>query len=79
MTTISLKLQAHDLERLKSLAKERRTTQSALVRQAIQRLLKEPKADKARSFRDTVRDLSGIVDGPADLSTNPKHMDGYGK
>jgi hypothetical protein len=34
------------------------------------------------SFLDTVPDLAGSVDspdGPSDLATHPKHMEGYGR
>jgi len=79
MTTISLRLSRHHAERLKSLARERRTTKAALVRQAIEGLINDAPAGKGESFLDSVRDLAGIIDGPGDLSTNPKRMEGYGK
>jgi predicted transcriptional regulator len=31
------------------------------------------------SFLDGIEHLVGSVDGPSDLSTNPKHMEGYGR
>ena len=31
------------------------------------------------SFLDGIEHLIGSVDGPPDLSTNPKHMEGFGK
>jgi predicted transcriptional regulator len=79
MVTISLKLPPHDDARLRSLAKERRTTKSAIIRQAIQGLLRNSRPRKAQSFLDSAVDLAGILDGPGDLSTNPEHMKGFGK
>ena len=31
------------------------------------------------SFLDAAREFIGCVEGPGDLSTNPKYMEGYGK
>ena len=31
------------------------------------------------SFLDGIEHLVGSVDGPSDLSSNPKHMEGYGR
>lgn len=37
-------------------------------------------AAKRGSFYDAMKDIIGIVQGtPADLSTNPKHMEGFGR
>lgn len=36
----------------------------------------EPKPD---SFLDGIEHLVGSVEGPSDLSTNPEHMEGYGR
>lgn len=33
----------------------------------------------AKSVLDLAGDLVGCVDGPPDLATNPKHLDGYGQ
>jgi len=74
MTTISLKLPPHDLERLKAMARERRTSKSALVRQAIKNLVKDGQPAVQESLLDRMEDMVGIVDGPEDLSTNPKHL-----
>jgi len=34
---------------------------------------------KGKSSYDRIKHLSGIIKGPGDLSTNPKHMEGYGQ
>lgn len=56
---------------------------SAVLREALATYLAEPKAatrgTKAGSFADLARDLAGSVDGPPDLSTNPKYLKGFGR
>lgn len=37
---------------------------------------KEPQSE---SFLDGIEHLVGSVEGPSDLSTNPEHMEGYGR
>jgi hypothetical protein len=39
----------------------------------------EAEMPKPGSVLDLASDLCGCVVGPADLSTNPKYMGGYGK
>jgi Arc/MetJ-type ribon-helix-helix transcriptional regulator len=74
MVTISLKLSRQDHEQLRSMATKQRTTKSAIIRQAVRNLLKKDNPPVKESFLDSVRDLVGIVDGPKDLSTNPKYL-----
>jgi hypothetical protein len=31
------------------------------------------------SLYERIKHLAGVIDGPGDLSTNPKHMEGYGR
>jgi len=74
MVTISLKLSQKDDDRLKSLAAKRRTTKSAIIRQAVRKLLKNPNPAPKGSFLDGIEDLVGKFPGPRDLSTNPKYL-----
>lgn len=44
----------------------------------LRRAASAPRAETPSMF-ELVKDLAGSVeDGPADLSTNPEHMNGYG-
>ena len=78
MRTVCVKL-PEDLERaLTKLVKQRRTTRSAVVREAIEAYTRVPK--RPLSFTEAAGDLVGCVrGGPRDLSTNPKHMEGFGR
>ncbi len=79
MKTLSLKV-PDDLDaRLAAAARERRTTKSTLVRDA----LREALARRCRSGRTSclarASDLAGCVSGPADLSVNKRRLAGYGR
>lgn len=66
-----------------------------LVREALEKLLDEragvarsPKASNGldaqpfpdgKSAYDMMKDVCGIFEGPGDLSTNPKYMEGFGE
>jgi Arc/MetJ-type ribon-helix-helix transcriptional regulator len=75
MRTVSFKL-PEDLDNaLNELARTRRSSRSALVREALESLAK----GKCRSVTALAGDLVGSVAGPSDLATNRKHLSGYGK
>lgn len=75
MRTISFKLSERLDDALSDLARRRNLSRSAIVREALETMA----TDKRRSVTAVVDELVGSVDGPANLSTNPKHMAGYGK
>ncbi len=75
MRTVSFKLPPDLDDRLSRLAEARRTSRSALVREALSSL---PPED-GRSVTALAGDLIGSLDGPEDLSTNERHLDGYGE
>jgi metal-responsive CopG/Arc/MetJ family transcriptional regulator len=79
MKTVAVKLPV-DLEiRLQAAVAQRRTTRSRFLRDLIAAHLRatRPAKDSALARAgDLVGCLSG---GPADLSTNPKHLKGYGR
>jgi len=77
MRTVSFKLPLELDEALDELARTRRTTRSELVREAIEALAKA--GGKRPSVTALTADLVGSVGGPGDLSTNKKHLAGYGK
>ncbi|MGO9838111.1 MAG: CopG family transcriptional regulator [Polyangiaceae bacterium] len=59
--------------KLTRLATKRRVSRSELIRTALIEL-----KERGGSSLDSIADLVGAVDGPRDLSTNPKHMEGFG-
>ncbi|HKY37577.1 MAG TPA: CopG family transcriptional regulator [Polyangiaceae bacterium] len=75
MKTVSFKLPEKLDQELNELARVRKSSRSALVREALAALAR----GKRNSVTSAARDLVGSIAGPSDLSTNPKHMSGYGK
>ena len=75
MRTVSFKLSDRLDDALSDLARRRKSSRSALVRAALEALA----TGKRRSVTAVVDELVGPLNGPADLSTNSKHMAGYGK
>lgn len=60
-------------------AKARRVTKSRLVRESLERALKNQPPAEAVSCYDLARDLAGAVKGlPRDLATNSKYMEDFG-
>ena len=75
MRTVSFKLPADLDEALDELARRRRSSRSAVVRGALEAFA----ADWSRSVTALAGDLVGSLEGPGDLSTNPKYMADFGK
>jgi Arc/MetJ-type ribon-helix-helix transcriptional regulator len=78
MRTLTVKLPPALEARLEALVRKRKQSKSELVREAIARLVDEREAPGG-SVLDLIGDLVGMESGPTDLSTNPKHMRGYGE
>jgi predicted DNA-binding protein len=80
MQTISLRLPEELLAQLDREAKARRVTKSWLVRESLERALRNESADGGVSCYDLARDLAGTVKGlPKDLADNPKYMRDFGR
>jgi predicted transcriptional regulator len=75
MRTVSFKLSERLDDALSELARRRKSSRSALVREAVEALAK----GKRRTVTAAVDEVLDPLDGPTDLSTNPKHMAGYGR
>ncbi len=75
MKILTIKLDDRSANRISRIAKARKTTKSQVVREAIERGLSSNESDPLAD----IRDLVGSIDGPADLSTNAKHLEGYGE
>jgi hypothetical protein len=74
--TVSVKLPASLASWLTQQARDLRRSKSALVRQALEQQRSQPGKG---TCLDLMEDLCGSVRGPRDLSTNPKHLAGFGK
>ena len=79
MPTVTVKMTPAQHARLKREAKQRRTSQSAVLREAFEHL-SEAKQDPLKgSFVERAGHLIGCLDGPGDLSELSKEMKGYGE
>lgn len=79
MKTISLKVPEQLDAKLSRLAKQRGETRSSLVRAALQEYLNGDEAESRGSFLEAARKWIGCVEGPGDLSTNPRYMEDFGR
>ena len=76
MKTISVKLPEQLAAWLSRRARELGRPQSDLVREVLQR---SREGTSGGSCHDVFADVCGVIDGPRDLSTNPKHLAGFGE
>jgi len=61
-------------------AKARRVTKSWLVRESLEKALRQRRRAGAASCYDLAGDLAGAVKGlPRDLAENPKYLEGFGQ
>ena len=80
MKTISFKLPENLDAKLNRAAQQRDQTKSAVVREALEQFLNGRRTrKKSVSALELAGDLVGCCQGPGDLSTNPKYMEGFGK
>ena len=75
MKTVSFKLSEELDKALTDLARLRKSSRSSLVREALAAF----NVERERSVTVAAGRLVGSLDGPADLSSNPRHMVGFGK
>lgn len=79
MKNISVRLTDAQTRKLARLARKNKTTQSEVVREAIEAYVLRGDTIQPESAAKAAADLAGCVDGPPDLSSNPDHMKGYGR
>ena len=77
--TISVKIPRVLAARLSAAMRRRRTSRSAIVREALEGHLESSAAAHDGSFLDLAGDLVGSVAGPADLSSHKGRLRGYGR
>lgn len=75
LRAITIKLRPAEYARVVRLARARRSTQSEVIRQAIGSLTDAPWGQ----FLALAGDAIGRAAGPRDLSSNPTHLEGYGR
>jgi hypothetical protein len=79
MKTITLKLPEVLDSKLSAVAKRQKRTKSAVVRESLEFFLSGSSAAKPVSCYDLSADLVGCIEGPGDLASNKKYMQGYGR
>jgi Arc/MetJ-type ribon-helix-helix transcriptional regulator len=80
MKSISLKLTDKLLRQLEQTARGRGQSKSAVVRAALEQFLNGARTgQRPLSALELAGDLVGCVEGPGDLSTNPKYLEGFGE
>jgi predicted transcriptional regulator len=75
MLTLTVKVPRDLVPRLDAVARRRRTTRSAVVREA----LIAAAAAEGPTLGELAADLIGVIDGPGDLSTNPAYLEDLGR
>lgn len=78
MKALSIKLPEPMLSSLVQQAMEKSVSQSDIVRAALAAYLSSDQAQAQSAAAQAAR-WAGLGDGPSDLSTNPKHMKGFGQ
>ena len=79
MTTITCKIPEELNAKLELIAKKNRVSKSHVLREALERRALAEGRKTAPRAMDLVRHLQGSLSGgPGDLSTNPRHMKGFG-
>ncbi len=80
MHTITVKIPDVLERRLSCAARKQHTTRSDLVRHAIENYVENdlPRQDRPTAF-DLLGEFIGSVEGPEDLATGQRHLEGYGR
>lgn len=77
MKTIALELPEQLAAKLNRAARQRGTSESELARTAIVQFLESP--PPTATLAERAGDLLGCLEGPGDLSCNPKYLEGLGQ
>ena len=79
MKTISLKLPEVLRAKLDHAAKQQGKTKSDIVRTALEEFFNGRRKPRAMTVAELAGDLLGSAEGPSDLATNAKYLEGYGR
>ncbi len=79
--TITFKVSPKTGAEIKEAATRKRVTTSKYLRDLVQSDLRRDKKKPFKSALDAMLDIGvvGCFEGPSDLSSNPKYMEGYGQ
>lgn len=79
MDTLTLKIPDIIKEKLKTYSRHKGLSRSEIVRNALLEYFAKDGLEKQGTFYDLAKDLAGSANGPSDLSSNKKYLDGYGQ
>lgn len=79
MNTLSIKLPKLLDEKLTTTARRRRKAKSTVVLEALKEYLAKQEDEQNVTAYDLAKEFLGCGEGPPDLSTNKKYMQGYGQ
>ena len=85
MKTLSLRVPDSLDKKLQRDAKRRGTSKSALVKGVLEDYYgrtngnKKVADGKQKKLAQILKEYAGCLEGPGDLSYNPKHMEGFGR
>ncbi len=79
MSTLTLKIPDIIKEKLKTYSKRKGLSKSEIVRNALLDYFDKDDFGEQGTFYDFAEDLAGSVEASSDLSTNKKHLSGYGQ
>jgi hypothetical protein len=76
-----MKLTPEQKDKIRRLAKRRGVSQKKAIMDLVEKEIEEKENIEAKpgSFLEAAEDIVGSVEGPGDLSTNPKYMEGFGR
>ncbi len=78
--TLSLRISKAEARALRERAKREGVSRASLVRQALRAYGVTRESGSEKSAYEVIEPLIGkLAGGPADLSTNPAHLDEYGQ
>ena len=75
MPTVTVKMSPQQFARLERIARQRQAPKAQILREAFE---SAHESSKPGTVYDAIADLIGSVEGPGDLSTNPKYLQGFG-
>lgn len=74
-----MKLTPEEKQKIKRLAQRQGISSKQAILRLVDASLLEKDTAPRGSFLEGIEDLVGSVEGPADLSSNPRYLDGFGK
>jgi hypothetical protein len=72
--TVTIKLSRRLVAKLERISRQRGVSRSEVLRDALDAL----EETKPGSPFEDIADLVGVLEGPGDLASNPRHMEGFG-